>query len=92
MTRRPPQPEIELTRALLDYQYGGQSETTRFWDDGLAVSIAAGSLGATGGIDPEHECRQLLSNGGLPPVAELVAERATSRDWPRRWPGPSRSS
>jgi ABC-type multidrug transport system fused ATPase/permease subunit len=66
------QPEIDLTRALLDYQYGFQSDFTRFWDDGLAVATATRSRRSDPSLDPIGQCRQLLRDHGLPPVAELV--------------------
>lgn len=71
------QPEIDLTRALLGYQHGIQSETTRFWDDGLAVAIAARSRWVDAGFDPAVHCRQLLRDRGLPPVAELMSGAAS---------------
>jgi ABC-type multidrug transport system fused ATPase/permease subunit len=69
-------PEIDLTRAIVGYQYGLQSGITRFWDDGLAVSIAARArVGRDGesSLDPVGQCRQLLRDRVLPPVAELVS-------------------
>jgi hypothetical protein len=72
------QAEIDLTRALLDYQHGSRSDLTRFWDDGLAVAMATRAHGQDPSLDPVGQCRQLLRDRGLPPVAELVVG-ATSR-------------
>ena len=68
--------EAELARALLAYGYGVGQPGARFWDEGLAGHIAARSGRSSYHAEADAHSRQLLHDGALPPLAELVAESA----------------
>ena len=68
--------EAEVARALLTYGFGVGQPAARFWDEGLAGHIAAKSGRSPYHAEAEAHVRQLLHDGALPPLAELVAESA----------------
>ena len=68
--------EAEVARALLAYGFGVGQPSARFWDEGLAGHIAAKSGRSSYHADAEAHSRQLLHDGALPPLSELVAESA----------------
>ena len=67
-------PEIELTRALLVHRLGQPGPAGRFWDEGLAGYLAARSGRSAYHAEAGPRCRQLLADGLLPPLEELLAE------------------
>jgi ABC-type multidrug transport system fused ATPase/permease subunit len=68
---------IELTRSLLAHVHGRQPGVPLFWDEGLAAFVAARSRHDAHGGDAPDQCRKLLRDRALPPIAELVAGSAT---------------
>lgn len=69
-----PVAEAELAHALLSYGLGPAPPQACFWDEGLAGYLAARSGRSTYHAEATAHCRQLLHDGVLPPLSELVAE------------------
>ena len=67
-------PEVELTHALLAHSYGRAEPGAHFWDDGLAGYVAVRAGRSVYRAEADAHCRQLLGDGGLPPLAEIVTE------------------
>jgi subfamily B ATP-binding cassette protein MsbA len=71
-----PAPEAELARALLSDLYPGGGAAQRFWLEGLTGRFAARAPCAHAEPDPSGRCAQLLDDGLLPPIDELIEELA----------------
>jgi ABC-type multidrug transport system fused ATPase/permease subunit len=69
--------EVELARALLEFSYGADKPSARFWREGLSGHIAARSGRRSHYTDAEAHCRKLLEDGALPLLSELVAESSS---------------
>jgi len=66
--------EAELTHALLAKRYGVPSRSGRFWDEGLAGYLAARSGRSPYHAEASAHARQLLHDGILPLLGELIDE------------------
>ncbi|MCC7105591.1 MAG: ATP-binding cassette domain-containing protein [Chloroflexi bacterium] len=70
-------PEVVLTRALTTYCLGERPRAARFWDEGLGGYLAGRSGFSSHHTEAPTRCRQLLLEGLLPPLEELVGEAGT---------------
>ncbi|MFN8523431.1 MAG: ATP-binding cassette domain-containing protein [Chloroflexota bacterium] len=67
-------PEAELTRAVLAHRYGVPPPTARFWDAGLAEMVGLQSAIPARQTEADDRCRELVTDGQLPPLSELIEE------------------
>ena len=67
-------PEVDLMRLLLPHRFGPSSPHTRFWDEGLIGYVASQTGRCPYEAAAGERCRQLVSDGTMPPLQELIAE------------------
>ena len=66
--------KIDLSRLLLARQFGAATPQTHFWDEGLVGYVASQAGRRSYDTEAGIRCRQLLADGLLPPIQELVVE------------------
>jgi ABC-type multidrug transport system fused ATPase/permease subunit len=67
-------PEVDLMRLLLPRQLGPATRQSRFWDQGLIGYLACQTGRCPYESAAGDRCRQLVADGMLPPIQELMAE------------------